>query len=108
MRQYKAQSSDTIKAAILAHNPRGPEWWRHVGLNATRLHGYYALKSEQWGIEDRNDTTPMEVGALMKGKGNEKGKGKGNEKGKEKGRAKSKDKPRNIRHVEHEVFLLQG
>ena len=51
VRQYEAQSSDTlqdtIKAAILAaHNPQDPEWRRHVGLNATRLQGYEALKSE--------------------------------------------------------------
>ena len=50
VRQCEAQSSDTlqdtIKAAILAHNPQDPEWRRHVGLNATRLQGYEALKSE--------------------------------------------------------------
>ena len=99
VRQYEAQSSDTLqdttKAAILVHNPQDPEWRRHVGLNATRLQGYEALKSEwkamheayrQWCIADGNDTTPMEVDALMKGKG--KGKGK------EKGKAKSKDKPK--------------
>ena len=39
-------------------------------------------------MADGNDATPMEVGALTKGKG------KGNEKGKEKGKAKSKDKPK--------------
>ena len=96
MRQYEAQSSDTlqdtIKAAILAHNPQDPEWRRHVGLNATRLQGYDAFKSEwkamhqayrQWSIADGNDTTPMEVDALRKGKGKNKGKGKGKEKGKE-------------------------
>ena len=111
VRQYEAQSSDTlqdtIKAAILAHNPQDPEWRRHVGLNATRLQGYEALKSEwkamhqayrQWSIADGNDTTPMEVDALMKGKGKNKGKGKGKEKGKdkgkEKGKGKSKDKPK--------------
>ena len=41
VRQYEAQSSDTlqytIKAAILAHNPQDPEWRRHVGLNAARI-----------------------------------------------------------------------
>ena len=96
---------DTIKAAILAHNPQDPEWRRHVGLNVTRLQGYEALKSEwkekhqahrQWGIADGNDTTPREVDALMRGKGKNKGKGKGKEKGKdkskEKGKRKSKDK----------------
>ena len=50
VRQYEAQSSDTlqeaIKGAILAHNPQDPEWRRHVGLNATRLQGYEALKCE--------------------------------------------------------------
>ena len=50
VRQYEAQSSDTlqdtIKAAILAHNPQDPEWRRHVGLNATRLQGYDALRIE--------------------------------------------------------------
>ena len=111
VRQYEAQSSDTlqdtIKVATLAHNPQDPEWPRHVGLNATRLQGYEALKSEwkamhqayrQWGTGDGNDTTPMEVDALMKGKGKNKGKGKGEEKGKDKGKekskGKSKDKPK--------------
>ena len=103
MRQYEAQSSDTlqdtIKAAILARNPKNPEWWRHVGLNATRLQGYEALKSEwkamhqayrQWSIADGNDTAPPEVDALMKGKGKNKGKGKGKVKGKDKSKEKSK------------------
>ena len=111
VRQYEAQSSDTlqdtIKAAMLAHNPQDPEWRRHVGLNATRLQVYDALRSEwkavhqayrQWGIADGHDTTPMEVDAHMKGKSQNKGKCKGKEKGKdkdkgkEKGKAKSKDK----------------
>ena len=77
VRQCEAQSSDTlqdtIKAAILAHNPQDPEWRRHVGLNTTRLQGYDALRIEwkamhqayrQWSIADGNDTTPMEVDAL--------------------------------------------
>ena len=46
----------------------------------------------QWGIADGNDTTHMEVDALMKGKGKNKGKGKGKEKGKDKGKEKSKGK----------------
>ena len=50
VRQYEAQSSDTlqdtIKAAILAHNLQDPEWRRHVGLNATRLQGYDAPRIE--------------------------------------------------------------
>ena len=121
VRQYEAQSSDTlqdtIKAATLAHNPQDPEWRRHVVLNATRLQVYDALKSEwkamhqayrQWGIADGNDTAPMEVDALMKGKGKNKEKGK--EKGEEKGKGKSKGQGegRNIRHIKCEVFLLQG
>ena len=108
VRQYEAQSSgtlqDTIKAAILAHNPQDVEWRRHVGLNATRLQGYEAeweamhQACRQWCIADGNDTTPMDVDALMKGKGKNKGKGKGREKGKDKGKekskGKSKDKPK--------------
>ena len=43
----------------------------------------------QWGIADGNDTTPMEVDVLMKGKGKNGGKGKGKEKGKEKGKRKA-------------------
>ena len=106
VRQYEAQSSDTlqdtIKAAILAHNPQDPEWRRHVGLNATRLQGYEALKSEwkamhqayrQWDIADGNDTTPMEVDALKQGKCKNKSEGKGKDKGKEKSKGKSEDKP---------------
>ena len=92
---------NTIKAAILAHNPQDPEWSRHVGLNALRLQGYDALRIEwkamhqvyrQWNMADGNDTTPMEVDALTKGKG--KGKENGKEKGKEKGKAESEDKPK--------------
>ena len=52
------------------------------------------LAYRQWGIAHGNDTTPMEVDALMKGKGKNKGKGKGKEKVTEKGKAKSKDKPK--------------
>ena len=105
VRQYEAQSSDTlqdtIKAAILARNPQDQEWRRHVGLNAKRLQGYDALKSEwkamhqayrQWSTADGSDTTPMEVDALMKGKGKNKGEGTGKEKGKDKGKEKSKRK----------------
>ena len=51
-------------------------------------------RNRQWGIADGNDTTPMEVDALMKGRGENKGKGKekGKDKGKEKGKGKSKVK----------------
>ena len=48
----------------------------------------------QWSIADGNDSTPMEVDALMKGKDKKNGKGKGKEKSKEKGKAKNKDKPK--------------
>ena len=105
VRQYEAQSSDTlqdtIKAAILAHNPQDPEWRRHVGLNAKRLQGYDALKSEwkamhqeyrQWGIADGNDTTPMEVDTLMKGKGG---------RAKTKAKRKAKERARTRRRKEH-------
>ena len=73
LRQYEAQSSDTlqdtIKAAILTHNSQDPEWRRHVELNATRLREYDALRSEwkamhqtyrKWSIADENEITPME------------------------------------------------
>ena len=46
----------------------------------------------QWGTADGNDTTPMEVDALMRGKGKNQGKNKGKGKGKEKGKDKSKEK----------------
>ena len=107
VRQYEAQSSDTlqdtIKAAILAHNPQDPEWRKHVGLNATRMQEYDALRIERkamhqayrpWGIEDGNDSTPMEVDALTKGKGKGKGTEQGKERGRERGKAKGKDKPK--------------
>ena len=46
----------------------------------------------QWDIADGNDTSPMEVDALMKGKGKNKGKGKGKEKGTDKSKQKGKGK----------------
>ena len=118
VRQYEAQSSetlqDTIKVAILAHNPQDPELRRHVGLNATRLQGYDALKSEwqamhqayrQWSIAEGNDTTPMEVDALMKSKGKNKGKNKGQrqrqrQRKRQRQRVRARTRRRNIRHVE--------
>ena len=73
VRQYEAQSSgtlqDTIKAAILAHNPQDPEWRSHVGLNATR---------QREGQRERQSKEQRQA------------------------------EGRNIRHVEYEVFLLQG
>ena len=49
VRQYEAQNvdtvRDTIKAAILAHNPQDSEWSRYVRLSATRLQEYDALNS---------------------------------------------------------------
>ena len=53
VRQYEAQNLDTIKAAILEHNPQDSEWCRYVGLSATRLQGYNALKSEWKAIGSR-------------------------------------------------------
>ena len=67
---------DTIKAAILAHNPLDSEWCRYVRLSATRLQEHDALKSKWKG----------------KGKGKRKGKGKGKRKGKEKSKRKGKGK----------------
>ena len=53
-------------------------------------------RTDNGSIADGNDTAPMEIDALMKGKGKNKGKGKGKDKGKdkskEKGKQKSKDK----------------
>ena len=49
VRQYEARNldtlRDTVKAAILAHNPQDSEWCRSVRLSATRLQEYDALKS---------------------------------------------------------------
>ena len=64
-------------------------------------------------IADGNVTMPMEVDALMEGKGKSKGKGKGKEGRRQRQREKQRKeqgqaKGRNIRHVECEVFLLQG
>ena len=48
-RQYEAQNvdtlRDTIKAAILAHNPQDSEWCKYVRLSATGLQEHDALKS---------------------------------------------------------------
>ena len=106
--QYEAQSSDTlqdtIKAATLAHNPQDPEWRRHVGLKATRLQGYDAVSSEwkamhqayrQWGTADGNDTTPMEVDTLMKGKGKKKAKARA--------KRRAKQRARTSRRKEHQT-----
>ena len=88
VRQYEAQNldtfRDTIKAAILAHNPQDSEWYRYVRLSATRLQEYDALKSiwKEKGKSRRKS----------KGKGNRKGKGKSKRKGKEKVKNKDKSK----------------
>ena len=78
VRQNEAQNldtlRDTIKAAILAHNPQDSEWCRYVRLGATRLQEHDALKS------------------MWKEKGQGKGKRKGKEKSKRKGREKGKIK----------------
>ena len=80
VRQYEAQNvdtlRDTIKAAILAHNPQDSEWCRYVRLSATRLQEHDAHKS-MW---------------KQKGKSKRKGKGKGKRKCKEKSKRKSKEK----------------
>ena len=72
VRQCEAQNldtlGDTIKAAILAHNPQDSEWFRRVRLSATTLQEHDALKS-MW-----------------------KEKGKSKRKGKEKGKNKDKSK----------------
>ena len=123
VRQYESQSGDTlqdsIKSAVLAHNPQDTEWRKHVGLNATRLQGYEAHRDEwkavhqasrQWGMG--NDTgVPMEVDALTKGKG--KGKAKGMDKSKGKGQRErqregtSQVQGGKLGQVEHEVLLLR-
>ena len=73
VRQYEAQSSDTlqdtIKAAILAHNPQDPSrmaearWSERDEAARVRSSQWKAMHQayRQWGIADGNDTTPMEV-----------------------------------------------
>ena len=75
---------DTIKAAILAHNPQDSEWCRYVRLSATRLQKYDTLKSiwKERGKSKRKSN----------GKGNRKGKGKSKHRGKEKSKRKGKEK----------------
>ena len=79
------------------------QYWHtiHVGLNATRLQWYDALRIEwtamqqayrQWSMADGNEATLLEVDVLTKGKGKEKGKEKAKRRAKRK--AKSKDKPK--------------
>ena len=67
---------DTIKAAMLAHNPQDLGCCRYVRLSATRLQEHDAVNS-MW---------------KEKGKGKRKGKGKSKRKGKEKGKIKDKSK----------------
>ena len=58
----------------------------------------------EWCIADGNDTTPMEIDALMKGKGKNKGKGKGKEKGKDKGKKrKAKERARTSQRKEQQT-----
>ena len=76
VRQYEAQYLDTIRAAILAHNPQDSEWCRYVRLSATRLQEHDALKSMR----------------KEKGKNKRKSKGKSKEKSKRKGKEKRKNK----------------
>ena len=80
VRQCEAQNldtlRDTIKAAILAHNPQDSEWCRCVRLSATTLQEHDALKSMR----------------KEKGKSKRKGKEKSKRKVKEKGKSKDKSK----------------
>ena len=92
VRQYQTQNLDTIKAAVLAHNPQDSERYRCVRLSATRLQEYDALKSKRKskGKGKRKEKSKS------KRKGKEKSKRKGKEKskrgGKEKGKSKDKSK----------------
>ena len=65
---------DTIKAAILVHNPQDSEWCRFVRLSTTRPQRHDALKS------------------VCKEKGKRKGKDKSKRIGKEKGKSKDTSK----------------
>ena len=88
VRQYEAQNvdtlRDTIKAAILAHNPQDSEWCKYVRLSATRLQEYDALKS-MWKEKGKSKRKG-------KGKSKRKSKDKGKRKGKEQGKGKDKSK----------------
>ena len=88
VRQCEAQNldtlQDTIKAAILAHNPQDSEWCRCVRLSATRLQEYDALKSMCKDIGKSKHKG--------KNKSKRKGKRKSKRKGREKGRSKDKSK----------------
>ena len=114
VRQYEAQNSDTlqdtIKAAILAHNPQDPEWRRHVGLNATRLQGNDALKSEwkamhqtcrQWGIDgrERHHTSGSCNALMIKAKAKTKAKATA----KRTAKRKAKQRARTSRRKEHQT-----
>ena len=95
VRQYEAQSSDTlqdtIKAATLAHNLQYPVAQARQS-ERDKMQRYDALRIEwkamhqayrPWGMADGNEATPMEVDALTKGIGKVKGKEKGKDKPKE-------------------------
>ena len=105
VRQYEAPSSDTIqdtiKAAILAHISQDPESLR---IEWKAMHQAY----RQWSMADGNDSTQMEVDALTKGKGKSKGKGRREGQRERQSKEQGQAEGRNARHVEYEVFLLQG
>ena len=98
VRQCEEQSSDTlqdtIQAAILAHNPQSmveARWSERDEAARVRCSEKWKAIHLAYRRWDGNDTSPMEVDALMQGKGENKGKGKGRDQGKDKGRGKSKD-----------------
>ena len=71
VQQYEAQNvdtlQDTIKAAILAHNPQDSEWRRHVRLSPTRLQGYDALK-RKWKEKGKGKRKGRKASAKAKRK----------------------------------------
>ena len=109
IRQYEAQNvdmlRDTIKAAILAH-PQDSEWYRCVRLSATRLQEYDALKVFEKRMAKASAKARATAKAKAKGK-----RRRQREKLAQRQRKKKKQgqvEGRNIRHVEHEMLLLQG
>ena len=80
--QHEAQNLDTIKAAMLAHNPQDSECCRFVRLSVTRLQEFDALKS----VWQRQEQAQRQ----KQGKSTEKSKRKGKEKGKSKDKSKER------------------
>ena len=79
-------------------------------LSTVAMHQAY----RHWGIADGNDTTPIEVDALHESKMQEQRQRQGQREGQRQRQRKKQRKKqgqaegRNIRHVDCEVFLLQG